>query len=225
MNIASPRLPLAAIAAMLLGCGDASVTSTRIAPEDSELAANRASHSVSAVYRFADMGEVGSSMLSRHGNSISMTFKTSDIPPGMAVTIWWVVFNRPWNCSTSPCGEPDIFDPAVMADVLYAAGHVTGAADRVNYGAQLRAGDADGSVMGFFNALLALDLPSVGLRNVHGAEVHLVARTHQEALPAFMPDMISTFNGGCGYPPGVPTDYGAEGPNTCTDIQFAIHQP
>lgn len=224
METAPPRLLLAALV-MLLGCSDASVTSTRIAPEDSELAGMRAAHSASSVYRFADMGQVGSSRLSRHGKSISMTLKTSDIPPGMAITVWWVVFNRPWNCSTSPCGEPDIFDPAVMSDVLYAAGHVTGAGGRANFGAQLKAGDASGSVMGFFNTLLGLDLPSVGLRNVHGAEVHLVVRTHQRALPAFMPDMISTFNGGCGYPDGVPTDYGAPGPNTCTDIQFAIHQP
>ncbi|HMB89542.1 MAG TPA: hypothetical protein VKP65_01760 [Rhodothermales bacterium] len=143
----------------------------------------------------------------------------------MAITVWWVVFNEPENCATSPCGEPDIFDPAVRSDVLYAAGHVTGRGNHVNFAAQLKVGDASGSIMPFFNALLGLNLPSVGLEDASGAEVHLVVRTHQQALPAYLPDMIQTFNGGCLYPPGVPTDFGEPGPNTCMDIQFAIHQP
>ena len=216
---------LVALVTILLGCGDAVVTSPEIGPQGSELAADKAAHSTSNVYRFADMGVVGSSQLTRHGNSISVRLKTSDIPPGMAITLWWVVFNYPWNCASVPCGEADIFDPAVKADVLYASGHVTGNGNAINFSAQLKTGDASGSVMGFFNALLGLDLPSVGLTNVDGAEVHMVVRTHQQALPTHMPDMIHTFNGGCGYPPGVPTTYGAPGPNTCSDIQFAVHQP
>ncbi|NIT57155.1 MAG: hypothetical protein GWN00_13245, partial [Aliifodinibius sp.] len=82
-----------------------------------------------------------------------------------------------------------------------------------------------GSVMPFFNALLGTNFPSPGLENPLGAEVHLVVRTHEEAIPEFLPDMIRTFNGGCTYPPGVPTNFGAPGPNACEDIQFSIHQP
>lgn len=213
---------------VLLGCDEATVTSPDLLSQESqasEVAASKASHNTSNVYKFSDMSVVGSSRLVRHGNSLSMTLKTSDIPAGMAVTVWWVFFNNPENCATSPCGEPDIFDPMVKADVLYAAGHVTGNGNHINFAAQHRASDASGSVMPFFNALLGLNLPSVGLEDVNGAEVHLVVRSHQEALPAYLPDMIRTFNGGCTYPPGTPTDFGRPGPNTCSDIQFAVHQP
>lgn len=213
---------------VLLGCDEATLTSPELLSQElqaSEIAASKAAHNTSDVFRFSDMMVVGSSRLIRHGNSLSMTLQTSDIPAGMAVTVWWVFFNNPENCATSPCGEPDIFDSLVRADVLYAAGHVTGNGNHINFAAQHRVGDASGSVMPFFNALLGLNLPSVGLEDLDGAEVHLVVRTHEEALPAFLPDMISTFNGGCTYPPGTPTDFGRPGPNTCTDIQAAIHQP
>ncbi|NIX56114.1 MAG: hypothetical protein GWN14_09345 [candidate division Zixibacteria bacterium] len=154
-----------------------------------------------------------------------MSLQTSEINDGDAVTVWWVVFNEPGECGTSPCGEADIFDPDTRTDVLYAAGHVVGNGSQTNFASQLSLGDNSDSIMPFFNALLGTNLPSLGLENPHSAEVHLVVRTHEEALPEFMPDMIRTFNGGCSYPPGVPTNFGAPGPNTCEDIQFSIHQP
>ena len=220
-------VPLLCLALLALLACDPALPS---APEatsigESPVAAAHSPANGTGVYQFSDMSQVGSSTLNRHGNSVSMTIHTSGIPAGMAVTVWWVVFNVPENCATSPCGEPDIFDPAVRADVLYAAGHVTGNGPHRNFAGQLRRGDASGSIMPFFNALLGIDLPSLGLERVDGAEIHLVVRTHQQAIPAYMPDMISTFNGGCTYPPGVPTDFGAPGPNTCSDLQFAIHQP
>lgn len=221
-------LLLAGTFALLFGCNEAAVTSPDLLQQDDqafEVFASKAAHNTSNVYTFADMSIVGSSRLARHGNSLSMRLQTSEIPPGMAITVWWVVFNYPDNCATAPCGEADLFDPTVMSDVLYAAGHVTGKGNHFNVAAQLKEGDASGSIMPFFNALLGLNLPSVGLVDQSAAEVHLVVRTHQQALPAYMPDMIQTFNGGCVYPPGIPTDFGQPGPNTCSDIQFAIHQP
>lgn len=219
---------LACLVAVQTGCNEPILTSSELqtpAPYAQDVTAQHAAASTSHVYTFSDMSVVGSSRLRRHGNSMSMTLRTSEIPAGMAVTTWWVVFNEPDYCATTPCGEADIFDPAVRADVLYATGRVTGNGNRVNFAAQRRVGDTDGSIMPFFNALLGLDLPSVGLENLYTAEVHLVVRTHQEVIPSYMPDMIRTFNGGCLYPPGIPADFGAPGPNTCSDIQFAIHLP
>ena len=181
--------------------------------------------SYSDVYTFATGDVVGSSQLVRKPNGISMTLQTSEVTSGDALTVWYVVFNEPGECATTPCGEADIFNPATRTDILYATGHVVGNGNQANFAGSLQSGDNSGSIMGFFNAWLGFNLPSLGLEDPDGAEVHLVLRTHEEALPAFMPDMIQTFNGGCIYPGGVPTDYGAPGPNTCSDIQFAIHLP
>ena len=234
--LASAMLLLVGLMPMLLGCTEAPVTSPELsAPllQGADITASKVVASQNPVYTFGDLNMVGTSTLNRHGNSISMRLKTSQIPPGMAVTVWWVVFNNPEECQVQgnealpgvACNGADLFNPAVQGDVLYAAGRVTGKGNHINYGGQLREADASDSVMGYFNALLGTDIPSVGLLDTEGAEVHLVVRTHQEKLATHMPDMIRTFNGGCTYPAGAPTDYGKPGPNTCSDIQFAVHQP
>jgi hypothetical protein len=147
------------------------------------------------VYTFAgDL--VGTSKVVRGPNGISMSLQTSGINDGDAVTVWYVVFNVPGNCATSPCDVPDIFDPATRTDVLYGTGHVIGNGGPANFASHRSVGDNSGSVMPFFNAWLGLSLPSVGLEDPFGAEVHLVVRTHEEAIPEFLPDMIQTFNGG-----------------------------
>ncbi|NIT57154.1 MAG: hypothetical protein GWN00_13240, partial [Aliifodinibius sp.] len=58
-----------------------------------------------------------------------MSLETSGIDDGDAVTVWYVVFNQPGECGTSPCGEADIFNPATNTDVLYGAGHIVGNGD------------------------------------------------------------------------------------------------
>lgn len=212
---------------LFLGCGEDSGVSPETTQDDPARLSKPAS---SNVYDFTTSAVTGSASLRRNPNGISMTLQTTDIPSGTAITNWWVVFNKPDNCTNgiagvSNCGEPDIFNPAVEADVMYAAGHVTGGGSKHTFAGYCRVGDTSKSIMPFFNALLGTNLPSVGLTNPSGAEVHLVVRTHEEAIPQFMPDMIRTFNGGCTYPPGVPTNFGAPGPNTCSDIQFAVFQP
>lgn len=216
---------------LCLGCDQMADPSAELSASQQETAvADAVARTSSDVWTSSDLSVVGSSWLGRHGHSLSMTLKTSDLPAGMAVTVWWVVFNEPENClyptPVSQCGQRDIFfNPDVRADVLYAAGHVTGRGRSHTFAAQRRVGDDSGSVMPFINNVLGMDLPSVGLENIFGAEVHLVVRSHGEALPSHMPDMIQTFNGGCLYPPGVPTDFGAPGPNRCEEIQFAVHLP
>ena len=220
---------LAVPALLLLGCGDGLVTSPESAVLNSEPAADKAVHDTVPVRKTSDGSVVGTSSLVRHGNSLSVQIKTSEIPAGMAVTVWWVVFNRPDYCNhPTPhgmCGLPDLFDPMTMSDLLYATGHVTGNDGKIHFGAQQQAGDTSDSIRGFYNALRGENLPVVGLQNVEGAEVRMVIRTHRQALPEYMPDMTSTFNGGCKYPPGVPEEYGAAGPNMCSNIQVAVHAP
>ena len=42
-------------------------------------------------------------------------------------TIWWVIFNNPEKCATSPCDAPDLFDEAVDAAVFNAGGSISAA--------------------------------------------------------------------------------------------------
>ena len=168
---------------------------------------------------------VGTSQLVRKPNSVSMNLHTSGLIDGNAYTVWYFVFNNPSACGSIPCGMADILNPEVAADLLYAAGNVAGNGDQTSFAGALNVGDASTSVAGFFNALFGTNVPSIGLLDPYAAEVQLVVRSHGTMTPEYMPDMISTFNGGCLYPPGVPQDYGVEGILSCEDVQGSIHFP
>lgn len=167
----------------------------------------------------------GSSTIVRTDSGISGTVSTSLSNEGgsyknFAVTLWLVVFNNPDECATTPCGEPDLFLDAVMADVLYGAGHVIGGSEEANFGVHLNEGDTSGSI-----------LSGYGLIDAREAEIHYVLRSHGPAIPDQVSEMIHTFDGGCIYnapmghpPPGVVGDLVFD-EGDCQDIQFAINQP
>ena len=141
--------------------------------------------------------------LVRDPSGVSMTLQTSGLAPG-AYTTWWVVFNNPENCSGGTCGEDDLppfgGSPTVHASVLFATGHVVSTNGTAGFGAWLGIGDTAGALFG------------PGLLNVYTAEVHNIVRYHGDVLPAFMPEQIRSFNGGCP-------------PNSCFNVQAAVHQP
>lgn len=150
---------------------------------------------------------------------ISGSIHTTGLTPGHAVTMWWVVFNHPENCTNptvaSRCGEGDILvsggDESVDGNVLYASGHVIGPDGEGNFGAYLGVGDDSGIV-----------LMGGGLTNPLGADVHLVVRDHGPADGALLGDQLSTFGGGCS---NAPEGTGTAGDYECNDIQFAVHEP
>jgi hypothetical protein len=161
----------------------------------------------SVVFTFAGFNTVGSSTLTRQAGGVTMWLRTSDLTPGDAVTVWWVVFNHPENCHTKidnpsfpfRCGEPDLSRPDVQASVLYAAGNVIGHAGTAGYGAHLTAGDARGAILG----------SGLDPAQIDAADIHLVVRDHGPADPALMPDEIHSFNV-CN--------------TTCTDVQASVHE-
>ena len=223
------RIPLLStlgviLTALLLFSCDSPI-STETAEQLTEPSAGKSSRSTAVVRdRTPDRNVVGTSTVNRHGNSVSMTLHTSEIDPGTAITVWWVFFNFPGYCATTPCTAADLFNPDVQADVTAATGNIVGNKGTINLAAQRSVGDLDGSAWPFLNPFFESNVPIVGLLNPMGAEIHLVVRSHEEMLPAFMPDMIQTFHGGCIYPPEVPEGVtGAAGPNTCMDIQSATH--
>ena len=61
------------------------------------------------------------------------------------------------------------------------------------------------------------------VKDSHGAEVHLVARSRGPAVPGLVSAQIGSYASGCDVflnPPAVPTAVGE-----CADNQFAVHLP
>jgi hypothetical protein len=143
------------------------------------------------------------SALVRNDNGIAATLHTSGLAPGSAATLWWVLFNNPGAC-VGECDLADLlFNPAVLASVQYAAGHVIGGDGVADYGAYLSEGDTSGCA--------APSLPCNGLLDSRAALVHLIVRSHGQALPGAIDEQISSFNGGCNP--------------TCVNVQASVQQP
>jgi len=71
----------------------------------------------------------------------------------------------------------------------------------------------DGGVARVDRTTFAVALPvGDGLTDALGAEVHFVIRTHGSAIPGLVGAQTSTLNGGCP-------------PNTCANVQVALHAP
>lgn len=165
---------------------------------------------------------LGSSTLHRNKNGITVNYKTSELTPGHAYTLWWVIWNRPENCSAFPdaCTDADFaIANQVEVEVMYAAGHLAGGSGKGNFSAHLNENDDSGSI----NPLFGLP-PFGGLQDAEAAEVHLVLRSHGPAIPGQIAEQINSFGGGCTVflPPfsEIPDEVGE-----CADIQAAVHQP
>ncbi len=181
------------------------------------------------VVRFSDWAQVGSSRLVRTPNGITFHVSTTDLTPGHAYTLWFVAFNEPAHCAIpNECGPDDVVNAAAQPDMMYAAGRVVGGAGTATFAGHVRVGDTSGSI----NA--PVGLPSYGLLDPLGAEIHLAVHDHGPKLAEHMPDMIQTIDGGCtdaGIPeagamsPWNQHRFGSAGPNACATIQAVVHRP
>lgn len=213
---------------VLLSCESEAPIAPEPASENLQLLAtaseNAATHSISNVYAFEGMNVVGSSRLTRISNGVSFTLETTDLEPGTVVTLWMVIFNSPENC-TDECGNDDLANLDANVDVVYSAGRVIGGSGKATYAGHRNESDNSGSI---FPAWLGL--PSPGLVDAQNAEIHFVVHSHGPKITELLDEMLHSFNAGCGpifepsLPP-VPGELGTHGPNTCHDIQFAVHLP
>ena len=165
-------------------------------------AAKAANQDVTSIFLFNDPGTQvpgASSTLHRSPNGVTINIKTSQLEPGDAVTVWWVIFNNPEECIDG-CNGPDLGVPAVEASALYTAGNVIGGNGKGNFSGHLQEGDTTGALFG------------PGLIDSQKAEIHMIVRTHGAAIPGLIPEQIQTFGGGCEI-------------NTCSDVQFSVHLP
>ncbi len=161
------------------------------------------------VMRFADGSVIhgAEATLHRMDHGVAAEMNTVGLRPGHAVTLWWVVFNEPGNCSNNACGDDDVFlmrpdgtfiempdgsDPinaagldAAQISLLYADGHVIDVNGRAQYQARLPVGDTTSAMFG------------PGLVDPANAEVHLILRDHGRPGPGQVDSMIYSMNGGC----------------------------
>jgi hypothetical protein len=146
----------------------------------------------------------GSSTLTRNGAGISFTLNTDQLGDRYAYTVWWIVFNKPQNCTDGVCNDDDVCSEAAGNSVLWATGRVSDMWGQATFMAHLA---NDGELPGEL-------LCGAGLTNKN-AEVHVLVRSHGPAAnltPKQLEAALSTFEGACDV-------------NTCEDVQFAVHRP
>jgi hypothetical protein len=178
----------------------------------------------SDMFTFADLPvlvDKGDSVLKRDARAVHAKVRTSELPPGPH-TMWWIVWNNPEACGADGCNDADFGVPGVDVDIGYADGMVVRADGRGHFNAKLREGQ---DLPGFPPELGWTT--GTGLRDAQRSEIHLVLRSHGPSIRGIVRDMVSTLHGGCDYsvfgglvPEG---SVGIPGPNTCVDMQFAVH--
>jgi hypothetical protein len=110
----------------------------------------------------------GSASLVRTDSGISMTFHTSGLPAGDAVTIWWILLGS--NGS--------------VVSAQFADGHPVGPDGAATFAGHLAVGDTSGCFHPLF--------PCAGLTDARGQTVILLARVHGEKDPGRIPTQIHT---------------------------------
>ena len=150
------------------------------------------------------------SMLTRNTEGVALVLDTTDLTPGDAYTVWWVLFNNPAACATAPCKGSDLSNPETVGMVGYATGGVVEASGQAHFEATLTMGDNSIALDNGDGFPFELVEPAPGLINPMRAEIHAVVRTHGTAL-GDPTEQLTTFGGGCNP--------------ECTNVQAALHLP
>lgn len=169
---------------------------------------------------------VGRSNLVRTPNGLRAAVRSTGLTPGDAVTLWFIVFNNPEACSTSPCSVPaDVFNSDTEADFFWGDGRVVGAKGSATFAGSLGVGQTAHSGKVEIGAGDA-----VPLTNPRGAEVVLALHSHGPAATGdLLAAQLGSYTGGCevfngpdGFaagPADIPDAFGE-----CSTLQGALHR-
>ena len=135
-------------------------------------ACSASARTTTSVRHFTDGSVVPGSAASlvRSGDGASMTLRTADLTQGRTVTVFWVIFNKPQDCSHGHfrlrCGPGDLpplgGNGSAQPSALPANATTIGPGGDAAFGAFLKVGDTSGALFG------------PGLTNPQGADIHLV---------------------------------------------------
>lgn len=114
----------------------------------------------------------GGASLIRSKNRVEARLMAADLNPGHAYTIWFIFFNKPAKCASTPCSDTDLATAA--GAVHYGSGAIAGGNGTINVTLNAKAGGPPADAVGNPN------LPKRGLVRNRGfkAEVHLVVVDH-----------------------------------------------
>lgn len=151
---------------------------------------------------------VGEATLHRSHDGVRLTIETTNLGPGAAYSIWWVIFNNPGACDDG-CSDADFGTPEVEASVLNATGRTADGDGNVTFTAFLPTGQiltnpASGALRHAFGP---------GLQDARGAEIHAVVRCHGPTTGN--PEQISTLFADCLADDGM-------GGEVCFDAQAMV---
>lgn len=131
------------------------------------------------VYRFMDGSKVAgaSSVLSTTDAGARLQLHTSDLPDGHAITVLFVIFNEPQNCTHGEsglrCGPGDLppygGDDSAVTSIVSVAGHVVGGSGRATFAGRVATGDTDAALFG------------PGLINPTTADIHVIVRDDSDS--------------------------------------------
>jgi len=157
----------------------------------------------------------------RTADFVEYTIQTGGLPRG-AYTVWFIVFNKPEECLTSPCGEEDLFVRTAIVDAsaFWSAGNVVDASGNGYFKARIPKGY-------FPTDVDQIAWPGTGLVNTLGGEFHLIIKYHGLASndPDVLYEQLHTLLGSCSEGANA-IDYGeANGGVQCFDPQLAVHVP
>jgi hypothetical protein len=146
------------------------------------------------------------------------SIETSELVPGHAYTLWFVVINQPEACENSPCNANDVLKRTSMtkADVGYGDGLIAGPDGNGQFTTFRKLGNLPQAWLG------------TGFKDPWKAEIHLVVHDHGPVIDGREAEMIGSYRGGCtdeSLPEVVPASAksdGAAGPNSCKLVQDVI---
>lgn len=173
---------------------------------------------------------IGRSKLVRTDDGLSAVVRSSGLPAKHAVTLWFIIFNNPGDCSTQPCSMPaDVFNDKARADFYFGGGHVVGRGPQV-FAGHLSVGQTAGSGKAELADAGIADVTAVPLTAPRDAEVVLALHSHGPAMQGrLLVDQLSSFLGGCTTFLG--TDGFAGGPGDvphikgqCSTVQRSLHR-
>ena len=116
----------------------------------------------------------GAATLIRSKNGLTAQIMAADLEPGHPYTVWWIIFNFPGKCATSPCAAPDLMTAG--GAVHYATAGIAGGAGELNLAFSTTSGGAPEGAA--FNA--TLPRTSLATNNGFNAEIHLVVVDHHD---------------------------------------------
>lgn len=147
----------------------------------------------------------------------AMAIKSSGLPPGDVVTVWWVAIQNPEVCAGEVCTPVETMVDGANSDsvVTLAASGVVAKDGTISLASFLPAGDVDGN---FFDTVF---------HSPETAEYHLPIHNHGPLDPEIAEDMLTSFRAGCSdeslpeyYPQSALSD-GAQGNFDCKTVQVA----